>query len=216
MKTIAVDIDGILTNETEGHDYKKRTPNLINIQFINYLSIKYKITLFSSRYLKDLKITEDWLKKYGVVYNKIVLGKEKYDFIMDDKIVEISTSASHYLNNFAFYKSCYLHKNNLVSDDEKHICYFCGGDIVQLTESCTECGIIVCPKCNRCICNLDEKHKFLLMRIRELFCNNHEFFKSDEVAKHNLVSFDELSFNMIKYSIKSVYHCRSLYKEKIK
>jgi len=83
---IAVDIDGILTNEIEGYDYKSRTPNFFNIYKINSLyNHGHLIILYSARYQQDQKITKQWLKKYRVKYHRLVLGKLQYDILIDDK-----------------------------------------------------------------------------------------------------------------------------------
>ena len=84
-KIIYIDIDGILTKETKGIDFKNRTPNLENIQIVNSLSINNKIVLYTSRYIIDCFTTRKWLKKYNVVYNKIIFNKYKYDYFIDDK-----------------------------------------------------------------------------------------------------------------------------------
>ena len=85
-KVIAVDIDGILTLETTGIPFSKRTPNLENIKYVNYLYNKQNlIYLYTSRYQRDRQITKSWLKFYKVKYHKLVLGKMKYDFLIDDK-----------------------------------------------------------------------------------------------------------------------------------
>lgn len=82
---IAVDIDGILTKETEGHDYEKRTPNKSNIKRVRELyAYGHTIVLYTARYHIDKTITEIWLKKHGVQYNKLVMGKERYDLLIDD------------------------------------------------------------------------------------------------------------------------------------
>jgi len=59
LKTYAVDIDGVLTKETEGHDYSKRTPNKENIAKVNKLYTDgNEILLFSSRYSQDSEVTQ--------------------------------------------------------------------------------------------------------------------------------------------------------------
>jgi uncharacterized HAD superfamily protein len=81
-----IDIDGILTKEIEGWDYKNRTPNLENIKFcIDLYEKNHIIVLYTSRYKRDKKITKKWLKKYKVKYHKIKFRKPKYDFFIDDK-----------------------------------------------------------------------------------------------------------------------------------
>jgi hypothetical protein len=84
-KIIFIDIDGIITNETKGFNYKYRTPNLENIEIINKLFDNNKIILYTSRYLRDYFITKKWLKKYKVKYHKIIFNKYKYDIFIDDK-----------------------------------------------------------------------------------------------------------------------------------
>lgn len=79
------DIDGVITIETEWHDYKKRTPNLPMIKTINKLYDKgHSISLFSSRYEADRTDTFVWLKKHGVKYHHLYLGKPKFDIYIDD------------------------------------------------------------------------------------------------------------------------------------
>jgi uncharacterized HAD superfamily protein len=83
---IAVDIDGVLTNETEGWDYAKRTPNKDNIRRVDDLFLAgHKIILFTARRLEDLEATKVWLDHYGVLYNHIIFDKPQYDYIIDDK-----------------------------------------------------------------------------------------------------------------------------------
>ena len=87
-KNIAVDIDGILTVETEGHNYKTRTPNKRMINKINQLFTKgHIIMLFTSRYLEDCEETKIWLHKNGVRYHFIKFDKLQYDLLIDDKSI---------------------------------------------------------------------------------------------------------------------------------
>ena len=86
---IAVDIDGILTIETEGWGddiYMQRTPLLTNIQKINTLKKNgHKIILYTARYEEDKNVTLAWLKKNKVKYDQIIFGKLQYDILIDDK-----------------------------------------------------------------------------------------------------------------------------------
>lgn len=88
-ETIACDIDGILTVETSGVSYAKRTPKVENIKWLNCLKVarNAKIVLWSSRFESDRKTTEKWLKDNGVKYDKLVLGKMRYTYIVDDKML---------------------------------------------------------------------------------------------------------------------------------
>lgn len=95
---IFVDIDGILTKETKGHDYKNRTPNYENIRRTNSLFPKHKIILYTSRYWRDYFVTKKWLKKYRVKYHKIIFRKPKYDLLIDDKSINNFKGMRRYNN----------------------------------------------------------------------------------------------------------------------
>lgn len=85
MKRYGVDIDGVLTIETHGWNYEDRTPRWEIIEIINKLYYEGNhITLFSSRYPSDKIITMRWLNKYGVKFNKLILGKPKFEIYIDD------------------------------------------------------------------------------------------------------------------------------------
>ena len=85
-KTYCIDIDGVLTIETEGHDYEKRTPNVENINRVKSMYRSgHTVLLFTSRYPEDKEVTEEWLDKYAVPYNTLLFGKPYYDYIIDDK-----------------------------------------------------------------------------------------------------------------------------------
>ena len=91
-KTFCVDIDGILTKETEGFGeeiYMSRTPNEQNIERLRTLhsSGKARIILHTSRHEEDREVTEQWLKRHNIPYNEIVFGKPKADVYVDDKAV---------------------------------------------------------------------------------------------------------------------------------
>lgn len=82
---IGVDIDGTLTNEVEGHDYSKRTPNVKMINKVNeWHKEGHTIVLFSSRWESDRTETKKWLIRYGVKYHTMILGKPKFDLYVDD------------------------------------------------------------------------------------------------------------------------------------
>lgn len=87
-KKIAVDIDGVLTIWGDKKlPYAQKVPNKIAIQFVNLLFMEgYYIKLYTARYKKDRAITVKWLKENGVKYSKLVLGKEQYDYWIDDRI----------------------------------------------------------------------------------------------------------------------------------
>jgi 7-cyano-7-deazaguanine synthase in queuosine biosynthesis len=89
-KEYRVDIDGVLTNEIEGHDYEMRTPNQNNIARVNDIYQQgARIILWTSRYAEDEEITRKWLKENKVYYDELILDKPHYDKIIDDKCIDL-------------------------------------------------------------------------------------------------------------------------------
>lgn len=88
--TFCFDIDGVLTNETEGHNYGQRTPNYPVIKKLKELYHNgNKIILQSARYHEDLAVTQSWLDAYGIPYHELHLGKPKADFYIDDLMLKV-------------------------------------------------------------------------------------------------------------------------------
>lgn len=133
MKQIVFDIDGIVTEETKGfgeEKYMNRTPVNETIETIkDYKGRGFKIVLHTARYKEDRNITEKWLNKHDVPYDKLILGKPQADKYIDDKAVnepqkEVlcfsggldSTIAYFYLNKP---KSIYIDINSRYSKKEK-------------------------------------------------------------------------------------------------
>ena len=97
-KKICFEIDGVICKIRKDNNYKKSQPIKKNIRFINNLKDKgFKIILFTSRFMgrtnenqrkaKSLgyKLTKDQLKRWGLSYDKLIMGKPSYDLIVDDK-----------------------------------------------------------------------------------------------------------------------------------
>ena len=96
-KIICFDIDNVIC-KTIKSNYKKSTPILKNIRYINKL---YKdghiIKIFTARFMgrtndnpskaikKAKELTVNQLKKWRVHYHKIFFGKPSTDFYIDDK-----------------------------------------------------------------------------------------------------------------------------------
>lgn len=90
MFRVAVDIDGILTNETAGHDYASRTPNAAAIKLLNALQSVPAVVvyLFTARRPEDLDVTVDWLRRVGVrPIPEIRFDKPQYNLLVDDLAV---------------------------------------------------------------------------------------------------------------------------------
>ena len=97
-KKICFDIDGVICKVRSDNDYKKSKPIKKNIQLINSLyKKKFKIILFTSRFMgrnnddtikakkMGYEFTKNQLRKWGLDYHKLVMGKPSYDLFIDDK-----------------------------------------------------------------------------------------------------------------------------------
>tara|TARA_X000001036_G_scaffold286202_1_gene265889 strand:+ start:150 stop:509 length:360 start_codon:yes stop_codon:yes gene_type:complete len=99
IKTICFDLDGVICL-TKKNNYKLSKPVKKNINFINKLYKKYKIIIFTSRFMgrnndvqkkaikQGYKFTSNQLKKWKLNYTKLILGKPSYDIYIDDKNLE--------------------------------------------------------------------------------------------------------------------------------
>lgn len=89
MSTYSIDIDGILTHETDGwkgNSYINRTPNFTHINELRQLKQDgHTIILHTARHVEDRTITEQWLQIHEVPYDKLVLDKPHADYYVDDK-----------------------------------------------------------------------------------------------------------------------------------
>jgi len=86
IKTYAVDIDGTLCVErSEWWLYATAEPIKKNIRKINRLKrLGHTIILYTARFEEDREVTEAWMKKYRVQYDKIVFGKLRADHYVDN------------------------------------------------------------------------------------------------------------------------------------
>ena len=98
IKKICFDIDGVVCTITKKNIYTKSKPIKKNIKIINLLYKKnYFVILFTSRFMgrnnddakkaykMGYKLTTKQLKKWGVNYHKLIMGKPSFDLIVDDK-----------------------------------------------------------------------------------------------------------------------------------
>ncbi len=96
-KIICFDLDNTICT-TDSSNYKKSKPKKKIIHFINQLYDQgFYIKIFTSRYMgrtkdkvslskkKDSGHTKKQLKKWGLKYHELFLGKPSYDIFIDDK-----------------------------------------------------------------------------------------------------------------------------------
>jgi len=89
----AIDIDGVLCNDTLG-DYENSTPDYKVIDKVNSLYNEgHTVKIFTGRGsatgIDWRDFTDKQLKKWGVKYHELILGKPHMDIIVDDKAINI-------------------------------------------------------------------------------------------------------------------------------
>ena len=109
MKNLVVDLDGTLTIDSENPYSEKPLNQEVLNQLKNYKEKGFKITIFTSRNMRTyegnigkinihtLPTIIDWLDKYSVPYDEIIVGKPwcGFDgFYIDDKSIRPSEFAS--------------------------------------------------------------------------------------------------------------------------
>ncbi|ENE8726126.1 HAD hydrolase family protein [Vibrio alginolyticus] len=108
MKRLIVDLDGTLT-QANTSDYKEVLPNFEVIeQLIKYKENGFTITILTARNMrtyegnvgliniKTLPIITEWLDKYGVPYDEVLVGKPwcgHEGFYIDDRAIRPSEFA---------------------------------------------------------------------------------------------------------------------------
>lgn len=98
-KIFAFDIDNTIC-KTKGSIYSKSIPKKNVIKLINKLKRNgHEIKIFTSRYMgrnkdnsnlvkkKYYNLVKKYLKKWGLEYDKLILGKPSYDYFIDDKTI---------------------------------------------------------------------------------------------------------------------------------
>ena len=96
-KIICFDLDNVIC-KTNSNNYVKSTPIKKNINFINSIDRKkYLVKIFTARYMgrnndnitkakkMGYKLTKYQLKKWGVIFDKLIMGKPSFDLYIDDK-----------------------------------------------------------------------------------------------------------------------------------
>lgn len=89
-----VDIDGTLCSNTDG-DYERAVPDRDVISRINELSEEgHIVNLFTARGsttgIDWREFTEAQMKEWGVIHDRLIMGKPEADVFIDDKCIHVS------------------------------------------------------------------------------------------------------------------------------
>ena len=83
---IVIDLDGTILEEKSKEEKAKSMPLPGAVEAVNKLyEMGHVITIYSARTNSDLELTLKQLKKYGIKYHCLVLGKPVGDMFIDDR-----------------------------------------------------------------------------------------------------------------------------------
>ena len=122
-KTYCFDIDGTICQNTYGK-YQLAVPILARIKYINSLfESGDEIVMFTARgSTTDIDwtdLTKKQLKKWGLKYNKLILGKPYADIFVDDKAIEANNFFEPIINNWSSYFYKVSRNFNLLANDDE-------------------------------------------------------------------------------------------------
>ena len=96
-KIYCFDLDGVVCR-TVKNNYKSSLPISRAIKRINQIYLRGdKVIIFTARFMgrskekvslakkRGYKLTREQLKRWGLKYHKLIMGKPSYDFMVDDK-----------------------------------------------------------------------------------------------------------------------------------
>jgi uncharacterized HAD superfamily protein len=87
MPTVAVDIDGVLCEETGTFgDYAYRKPMKAGLDLVRELNRQgHTVVLYTARWAEDAAVTQNWLDSYKVQYERVVYDKPLANVYVDDR-----------------------------------------------------------------------------------------------------------------------------------
>jgi len=83
-EVVVVDVDGVLTVETDGRDYARRTPRAFAARSLERLAKEHWVVLHTARPESDRKVTEAWLERHGMAYHGLLMNKPSAGLLVDD------------------------------------------------------------------------------------------------------------------------------------
>ena len=88
---IVIDLDGTIFEEKIEQDRAKAVPLTDAVESVNALyDMGHTIILYTGRTYRELEPTLNQLKRYGVKYHHLVMGKPVADIVIDDRAIAFS------------------------------------------------------------------------------------------------------------------------------
>lgn len=91
-KVIAIDMDGVICKEERTFDRPLATPIPGAIESVNGIhAAGHTVIIWTARGWEQFRSTEDWLKRHGVSYDVLLMGKPIVDVFIDDRAVRFGS-----------------------------------------------------------------------------------------------------------------------------
>ena len=89
---LIIDLDGTICSEEKSFSRPLATPKSGCAEFISSLyNDGHTIIIYSARTWQEYEVTEDWLKRHGIKFHQLILGKPIGDFWIDDRAIEFTS-----------------------------------------------------------------------------------------------------------------------------
>lgn len=92
---IVIDLDGTILEEKDQQERSRAAPIPGAVQAVNTLyEMGHTIIIYTARTYRELELTLNQLKRFGVKYHHLVLGKPVADIFVDDRAISFTDWAS--------------------------------------------------------------------------------------------------------------------------
>jgi len=82
--TLAIDLDGVIGKNPMRNCQVREGASTVIYQ----LKKRYKIIIWTARHIKNYERTKKWLIENGIPFDKLVMGKLRFDKYIDSKVVK--------------------------------------------------------------------------------------------------------------------------------
>ncbi len=87
-KVIAIDMDGVVCKEERTFDRPLADPIPGAIDSVNAIhGAGHTVIIWTARGWEQYRTTEDWLRRHGISYDVLLMGKPIVDLFIDDRAV---------------------------------------------------------------------------------------------------------------------------------
>jgi hypothetical protein len=91
-KVIAIDMDGVICMEERTFDRPLADPIPRAIESVNAIhNDGHTVIIWTARGWEQFRSTEEWLKRHGVSYDVLLMGKPIVDVFIDDRAVRFNS-----------------------------------------------------------------------------------------------------------------------------